>query len=67
MKLFSLSASSAVSISDSHPAHEPVFTQLRHAVRTLFSNLDQMGAAIAIGEAGDLDGAKELRKKHAGR
>lgn len=34
-------------------------------LRTILSKLDQVGSAIALGEAGDLDGAHALREKHA--
>ncbi len=43
----------------------PAFPKLRHALRSLFLRVDQMGTAIALGEAGDLDGAQALREKHA--
>lgn len=67
MKLSSLSAGNAVSISASHHVHESVVSQLHQTARTFFSKLDQMGSAIAIGESGDLDRAQDLREKYADR
>lgn len=44
---------------------ESLFSILRNALRTAINKLDQMGSAIALGEAVDLDGAHALREKHA--
>ena len=49
----------------SHLADEPLFSKVRHALRALFMKLDHIGTAIALSEAHDLDGAKELLAKHA--
>lgn len=44
---------------------ETLLSALRRGLRTAHMKLDRMGAAIALGEAGDLQGAKELRERHA--
>ena len=44
---------------------KPVPAKMQHALRAMFFELDRIGTAIAMGEAGDLDGAKALREKHA--
>ncbi len=65
MKISSISNGSMASMYTSHQAHEPRFTKVRHALRAFFMKLDQIGTAIALSEAGDLDGAKVLLAKHA--
>ena len=65
MKTSSISNGSMASIYTSHQATEPLVTKWRHALRSFYTKLDQLGAAIALSEAGDLDGAKELLDKHA--
>lgn len=61
-------------ISDS-PLHTPgsnqeagsAFSSLGNAARALYSALNQMGTAIALGEAGDLDGAHAWREQHGAK
>ncbi len=64
MKISSRSTG-AMQMPDSHLGPEPMPSKFQHALRTLFLKLDQMGSAIALGEAGDLEGAKALRDKHS--
>ncbi|HEU0187601.1 MAG TPA: hypothetical protein VFR06_06890 [Gallionellaceae bacterium] len=40
------------------------FSPLRNAMKALYDRLNQMGTAIALGEAGDLDGAHVWREQH---
>jgi hypothetical protein len=65
MKISSISASGMPFMQPSHHAHEPLLSKVRHTLRALFMKLDHIGIAIALSEAGDLDGAKLLRVKHA--
>lgn len=58
-------------ISDS-PLHTPGSNQetgspLGNAARALYSVLNKMGTAIALGEAGDLDGAHAWREQHGAK
>jgi hypothetical protein len=63
MKISSISNNGMASMYASHQAHEPLFEN--NALHRFFEKLSQIGSAIALAEAGDLDGAKALRNEHA--
>jgi hypothetical protein len=65
MKNSSAQASKADSIPTMQPSHSSLFGAIRSGMKNLFKLLDQMGTAIALGENGDLEGAKKLRDKYA--
>ena len=65
MKISSISNDGMPFMQTSHHVHKPIFTKVRHALRAFFMKLDHIGTAIALTEAHDLDGAKELLAKHA--
>ena len=65
MKISSRSADNTLPMPDSLFVPESVSARMHHALRAMFFELDRIGTAIAMGEAGDLDGAKALREKHA--
>lgn len=64
MKISSISSDSMASMHPSLHTQESLFSTLQHTLRSLFMKLDHMGTAIALGEAGDLEGAKALREKN---
>ncbi len=66
MKVSSLSAGNMMQVAATNSAPDPVLAQLRVAISTLLAQLDRVGTAIALGEAGDLDGAHALRDQNSG-
>jgi hypothetical protein len=61
----SLTSGSIPPMHTPHQQDETLFSALRRGLRTVFMKLGHMGSAIALGEAGDLDGAHALREQHA--
>jgi hypothetical protein len=57
----------SISTSGMHNVHarSEFFAALLHGLHKMYSALNQMGSAIALGEAGDLEGAQMLRNKNA--
>lgn len=49
-----------------HHGSTPVSAIIKGWADAMLKQLDRMGSAIALGEAGDLDGAHELRNKFTG-
>lgn len=63
LKISSISPGDIGRHSPHHPGNAWPAT-LRHALQFLRLTLERMGTAIALGEAGDLDGAQALRERH---
>jgi hypothetical protein len=64
MKTTSLTPDRSVATSAGSHESPSLFAPLRNAVHALYSRLNQMGTAIALGEAGDLNGAHAWREQH---
>ena len=64
MKISSIPNGSMDSMSNSCHVKEPLFERLRDTLRNPFMNLDKMMIAIALSEAGDVEGAIALLGRH---
>ncbi|HEY6096136.1 MAG TPA: hypothetical protein VIU93_14395 [Gallionellaceae bacterium] len=67
MKTDSLFSDSPLHVPGSNHESGSPFSSLGNAARALYSRLNQMGTAIALGEAGDLDGAHAWREQHGAK
>ncbi len=63
MKISSISNEGVSHINTSQHINKPEITSIANAAQAFISKLDQMNIAIALSEAGDVDGAKALLSK----
>lgn len=67
MKTTSVTPDSSMHTSADRHESSSLFSPLRKAMDALQYRLNQMGTAIALGEAGDLDGAHAWREQHGAK
>lgn len=60
MKTASISTGRMHPMHSSHHAHKPMLAALRHALLRFAKRLERMQLAIALSEAGDVEGARSL-------
>lgn len=63
--LVSLIPTDSLAPMHTNQASESLFSSLNRALRTFLTTQDQMETVIAPSEAGDIEGVKALREKHA--
>jgi hypothetical protein len=65
MRTSSIPSDEMVSIQASQFAHMSLLDTLHRVLDSLYTQIDRIGTAIALGEANDLEGAQSLREKYA--
>ena len=64
MKISSLTPDNSMHMQSTNIEADNVLLPIFNFMTVLKSTLNRMGSAIAIGEAGDLEAANELRRKY---
>lgn len=64
MKISSITETEAFELSACQHESDKYVSSLKRTLDSVTSTLNRMGQAIALGEAGDLEGAQKLRESH---